>query len=219
MKEGLIQDPEACDFNPYRDLPRCGPGGGGDDCFTRDQIDTLNVIFSAKRNSVGEVVYPGWSVRDIGFRSDSADAGDSLVESLGFPQPPSDLAAPQPWRGNPRGVPKGWYWTEQTARYEVYTDRPGFDVRQALGVTFDRGVHGWRGIYVAVSDRAIALLRKMTAASSGAPRERPPVSCERVASSSCTTASATGTSWKRSRGASAFGIYVFSSFALARFEQ
>jgi Tannase and feruloyl esterase len=168
VKDGLIQDPEACDFNPYRDLPRCGAGGGGDDCFTREQIDTLSVIFSAKRNPAGEVVYPGWSVSDIGFRSNSADAGDSLVESLGFPQPPSELAAPQPWRANPRGEPEGWYWTEQTARYEVYADRPGFDVRQALGVTFDRGVHGWRGMYAGVGDRAVALLRKMTAAGSGA---------------------------------------------------
>jgi len=168
VKDGLIQDPEACDFNPYHDLPRCGAGGGGDDCFTREQIDTLSVIFSAKRNPAGEVVFPGWSVSDIGFRSDSADAGDSLVESLGFPQPPSELAAPQPWRANPRGEPEGWYWTEQTARYEVYADRPGFDVRQALGVTFDRGVHGWRGMYAVVPDRAVALLRKMTAAGSGA---------------------------------------------------
>ncbi|MGH8291492.1 MAG: tannase/feruloyl esterase family alpha/beta hydrolase [Steroidobacteraceae bacterium] len=168
VKDGLIQDPEACDFNPYRDLPKCGASGIGHDCFTREQIDTFSVIFSAKRNPTGQIVYPGWSVSDIGFRSDSADAGDSLVESLGFPEPPSKLGAPQPWSANPLGEPEAWYWTEQTARYEVYADRPGFDVRKALGVTFDRGVYGWQGMYAVVPDRTVERLRKMTAAGSGA---------------------------------------------------
>jgi Tannase and feruloyl esterase len=168
VKDGLIQDPQACDFNPYRDLPKCGASGVGHDCFTREQIDTLSVIFSAKRNPAGQIVYPGWSVSDIGFRDDNPDAGDSLVESLGFPQPPSKLAAPQPWSANPLGEPEAWYWTEQTAKYEVYADRPGFDVRKALGVTFDRDVHGWQGMYAQVPYRTVERLRMMTAAGSGA---------------------------------------------------
>ncbi len=168
VKDGLIQNPEACDFNPYRDLPRCGPSGRGADCFTLEQIDTFSVIFSGKRNPAGKVVYPGWSVSDIGFRSASADAGDSLVESLGFPEPPSKPMAPQPWSANPLGEPEAWYWTERTARYEVYADRVGLDVRKAFGITFNRAIQGWEGMYAVVPNQTVALLRMMTAAGSGA---------------------------------------------------
>ena len=96
VKDGLIQNPQACDFNPYGDLPKCGAGGSRDDCFTPEQIDTLSVIFSAKRNPAGETIYPGWSLSDIGFQNTRADAADVLVDSLGFPEPPGNLMSPQP---------------------------------------------------------------------------------------------------------------------------
>jgi len=169
VKDGLIQNPQTCDFNPYRDLPRCGGASErGDDCFTLEQIDTLSVIFSATRNSVGEAIYPGWSVSDIGFHNTRADAADVLVDSLSFPEPPSNLMSPQPWSGNSGGQPEGWYWSEQTARYIVYDGSNGFDARQTLGVAFNRSDDGWKGMHAVVPDRTIELLRKKTAAGSGA---------------------------------------------------
>jgi hypothetical protein len=168
VKDGLIQNPQSCDFSPYRDLPRCGAGESTDDCFTLEQLDTLSVIFSAKRNPAGEAVYPGWSVSDIGFQNTRADAADVLVDSLGFPQPPSNLRSPRPWSANPGGQPEAWYWSEQTARYLVYGGSRGFDARKTLGVTFDRSIDGWQGMYAVIPDRTIGLLRKTTAAGSGA---------------------------------------------------
>ena len=168
VKDGLIQNPEACDFSPYRDLPTCGPSGSGDDCFTLEQIDTLSVIFSAKRNPAGEPIYPGWSVSDIGFQRASVDAGDVLADTLDFPEPPSNLKAPQPWSANPRGQPEGWYWSEQTVRYMVYGGSEGFDVRKSLGVRLHRAADGWKGLYAVVPNRTLELLRKMTAAGNGA---------------------------------------------------
>ena len=171
VKDGLIQSPQACDFSPYRDLPTCGPGRGGDDCFTPEQIDTLSIIFSAKRNPAGEVIFPGWSVSDIGFQKVSVDAGDVLVDLLGFPEPPSNLMAPQPWSSNPQGQPEGWYWTEQTAKYMVYSGSENFDARKTLGVTFSRSIDGWKGMYAVVPDRTVEQFREKTAAGSGASPE------------------------------------------------
>jgi hypothetical protein len=168
VKDGLIQNPQACDFNPYRDLPRCGASGNRDDCFTLEQIDTLSVIFSAKRSPVGEAIYPGWSLSDIGFQNTRADAADVLVDSLGFPEQPSNLTSSEPWGGNPRGQPEGWYWSEQTARYLVYGGSEQFNARRTLGVTFHRSIDGWKGMYAVVPNRTIELLREKTAAGSGA---------------------------------------------------
>ena len=83
---------------------------------------------------------------------------------------------------------------QQTARYEVYADRVGLDVRKALGITFNRGIHGWEGTYAVVPNRTVALLRKMTAAGSGATPQLRPVSCERVKTDHVPTASVTGIS-------------------------
>ena len=168
VKDGLIQNPQACDFNPYRDLPRCGASGSRDDCFTLEQIDTLSVVFSAKRNPAGEAIYPGWSVSDIGFQNTRADAADVLVDSLSFPEPPGSPMSPQPWSGNPGGQPEAWYWSEQTARYMVYSGSEGFDARRTLGVTFNRSIDGWKGMYAVVPNRTVELLRKKTASGSGA---------------------------------------------------
>lgn len=168
VRDGLIQNPQACDFSPYRDLPRCSDGESVEGCFTLEQIDTLSVIFSAKRNPVGEEIYPGWSVSDIGFQNTRADAADVLADSLGFPEPPRNLSSPQPWNGNPAGQPEGWYWTEQTARYLVYGNDRDFDVRKTLGVTFERSIDGWKGMYAVIPNRTVELLRNKTAAGSGA---------------------------------------------------
>ena len=168
VRDGLIQNPQACEFNPYRDLPRCGTSENDDECFTPEQIDTLSVILSAKRNPAGEAIYPGWSASDIGFENTRADAADVLVDSLAFPAPPSNLMSPQPWSQNPEGQPEGWYWTEQTARYIVYGADKSFDARKSLGVTFNRRSDRWKGMYAVVPNRTSELLGKRTAAGSGA---------------------------------------------------
>jgi hypothetical protein len=168
VKDGLIQNPQLCDFSPYRDLPRCGAGERAEDCFSTEQIDTLSIIFSAKRNSVGEVIYPGWSVSDVGFQNTRNDAADVLVDSLSVPEAPSNPMSPEPWSGNPGGQPEAWYWSEQTVRYMVYAGDKAFDARQTLGVTFNRSHDGWKGMYAVVPNRTVALLREKTDAGSAA---------------------------------------------------
>jgi len=65
VKDGLIQNPAACDFIPSRDLPLCGGKNPPDDCFTKAQIETISVAVSAVTDEHGKVVQPGYSVSEL----------------------------------------------------------------------------------------------------------------------------------------------------------
>lgn len=59
LKDGLIDDPRRCDFQPARDLPRCAAGVDGPDCVTADQIRALERIYGDVM-SQGRRFFPGW---------------------------------------------------------------------------------------------------------------------------------------------------------------
>jgi hypothetical protein len=61
LKDGLIDDPRRCGFQPARDLPRCNAGDDGDTCFTPAQIGTLEKVYSDITVG-GKRIFPGWPV-------------------------------------------------------------------------------------------------------------------------------------------------------------
>jgi feruloyl esterase len=61
LKDGLIDDPRRCGFQPGRDLPRCEAGGDTPKCFTDAQIGALEKIYG-DITSQGKRVFPGWPV-------------------------------------------------------------------------------------------------------------------------------------------------------------
>jgi feruloyl esterase len=61
LKDGLIDDPRRCDFQPARDLPRCSAGTDGADCVTADQVKSLERIYGDVM-SQGKRFFPGWPV-------------------------------------------------------------------------------------------------------------------------------------------------------------
>jgi feruloyl esterase len=61
LKDGLIDDPRRCDFQPSRDLPRCAQGADSGDCFTPAQIATLETIYGDVTGG-GRRLFPGWPV-------------------------------------------------------------------------------------------------------------------------------------------------------------
>jgi feruloyl esterase len=61
LKDGVIDDPRRCDFQPARDLPRCEAGADRPDCFTAPQIHALEQIY-AELKSQGKRVFPAWPV-------------------------------------------------------------------------------------------------------------------------------------------------------------
>ena len=58
LKDGLIDDPRRCPFDPRRDLPKCASGDGAE-CFTGPQIEALARIYGGVRNSKGKLLFPG----------------------------------------------------------------------------------------------------------------------------------------------------------------
>ena len=59
LKDGLIDDPRRCGFQPARDLPKCAEGADNADCFTAAQIGTLEKIYGDVI-SQGKRFFPGW---------------------------------------------------------------------------------------------------------------------------------------------------------------
>ena len=46
LKDGLIDDPRACAFDPARDVPACSAGTDGADCLTAAQAAAINRVYS-----------------------------------------------------------------------------------------------------------------------------------------------------------------------------
>jgi feruloyl esterase len=60
LKDGLIDDPRRCGFQPSRDLPKCD-GADQPGCFTAGQIGALEKIYG-NVVSQGKRIFPGWPV-------------------------------------------------------------------------------------------------------------------------------------------------------------
>ena len=61
LKDGIIDDPRRCDFQPARDLPKCPDSTDSGTCFTPGQITALEKLYADIR-SQGKRIFPGWPV-------------------------------------------------------------------------------------------------------------------------------------------------------------
>jgi feruloyl esterase len=78
VKDGVIQNPAACNFNPERDLPLCKSGESGGQCFNQAQIDTISVATNAVTNEHGNIVQPGYSISEY-------QSGNPMISALTDP--------------------------------------------------------------------------------------------------------------------------------------
>ncbi len=59
LKDGLIDDPRKCAFDPVRDVPACSPGVDGADCLTAAQATAIAKIYSGPMSN-GKPYFPGF---------------------------------------------------------------------------------------------------------------------------------------------------------------
>jgi hypothetical protein len=59
LKDGLIDDPRKCSFNPQRDVPACSAGADGADCLTATQAEAIAKIYSGPVSN-GKPIFPGY---------------------------------------------------------------------------------------------------------------------------------------------------------------
>ena len=104
LEDGLIDDPRRCDFDPARDLPRCG-AAAGDACFTTGEIATLRAIYGGPVRG-GQPYFPGQPL--------GAEAGNGWNR----------------WIVSERGPTIGLSFAETFFKYLAFTpDDPDYDWR------------------------------------------------------------------------------------------
>jgi len=59
LKDGLIDDPRKCDFNPARDVPACSAGDDRPDCLTAAQAEAIAKVYSGPISN-GKPFFPGY---------------------------------------------------------------------------------------------------------------------------------------------------------------
>jgi feruloyl esterase len=59
LKDGLIDDPRACRFDPARDVPACRAGADAPDCLTAAEAATVGKVYSGPV-SRGKPLFPGF---------------------------------------------------------------------------------------------------------------------------------------------------------------
>lgn len=119
VKDGLIQNPAACNFRPERDLPLCKGGEAAGQCFSKAQMETLSVVLTAATDETGRMVGPGYSVSELmnGFSPTVA---------------PDDPAAEDPWpesRGQQGGL---WALANAGIKVFAYRNDPKFTTRSLV---------------------------------------------------------------------------------------
>ncbi len=59
LKDGLIDDPRKCDFDPARDVPACSAGSDGSDCLTAPEAAAIAKVYSGPVSN-GKLFFPGF---------------------------------------------------------------------------------------------------------------------------------------------------------------
>jgi feruloyl esterase len=59
LKDGLIDDPRKCDFDPRRDVAACPAGADRADCLTTKQAEAIAKVYSGPMSN-GKPIFPGY---------------------------------------------------------------------------------------------------------------------------------------------------------------
>jgi Tannase and feruloyl esterase len=126
LKDGLIDDPRKCSFDPARDVPACSAGADGDDCLTTAQAAAIAKVYSGPVSN-GKPFFPGYmpgseAVMPSLFGGGTGSGWLNLIVAT-----------------QPDGKPADFNLAEGTMRYLVnQPPKPDYDYKT---FDFDRDIH------------------------------------------------------------------------------
>jgi len=126
LKDGLIDDPRKCNFNPARDVPACAAGSDSADCLTPAQAETVAKIYGGPMSN-GRPFYPGYMPGSEAVVTGlfGGGTGSGWMNVIVSPQPD--------------GKPADFNLAENTMRYLVPSPpQPDYDYKT---FDFDRDIH------------------------------------------------------------------------------
>ena len=116
LKDGVITNPVACNFDPRKDLKICQGGEDKPDCFTPAQVAVIAKIHDGPSNAAGRI-YPGWAYGGENVPGMWAQGGGGGY-IIGTPAKPG---AASPYAS------RHYLLTEETLRHVVFGD-PNYDL-------------------------------------------------------------------------------------------
>jgi len=126
LKDGLIDDPRKCDFDPARDVPVCSPGTDHEDCLTAAQAAAIAKVYGGPISN-GEQFFPGFMPGSEAVMPNFFGGGTSSGWMNMIVSAQSD------------GKPADFTLAEDTMRYLVHKPpKPNYDYRT---FDFDRDIH------------------------------------------------------------------------------
>lgn len=88
LKDGLVENPLRCDFDPGRDLEKCSGDQDGPACFTGAQIAALRKVYDGVRDSKGDLLFPGMPPGGDGAATTGFRLADSFMKFMAFDPAP-----------------------------------------------------------------------------------------------------------------------------------
>jgi feruloyl esterase len=118
VRDGLIQDPRKCRFNP--ESLRCRHGDNPN-CLAAGQVETLKAVYSGASTADGHQIYPGYTKSDPFGNPDLAFGEDGWAFWMtGFEHPNAPGTA-EPWM-TPEFPPLVFFYQDQFLKYFVFSD-------------------------------------------------------------------------------------------------
>jgi feruloyl esterase len=116
LKDDVITNPLACQFNPMTDLRLCKAGEDKPDCFTQQQAAVIAKIHDGPSNTLGRI-YPGWAYggENVPGMWAQGGAGGYVIGT-----------APKPGAASPYAS-RHYLLNEETLRHVIFND-PNYDL-------------------------------------------------------------------------------------------
>jgi feruloyl esterase len=88
VKDGLVENPLRCAFDPAKDLEKCAAGSDGPNCFTSAQIEALKKVYDGVRDSRGMLLFPGMPPGGDGAAATGFNLSESFMKFMAFDPAP-----------------------------------------------------------------------------------------------------------------------------------